>query len=143
MTKIHALNLTQYQLNARELDQQHDYFEQLIERLSKTLIQSNASIHRETIMIELNSFARFHFISEENLMKLANFPDYKAHKAQHRELLGALEKFESKLDTSQSKASVDNAFTFLIDWFGEHTATMDKLFFDFLMRQKLSGDNRE
>ncbi len=55
----------------------HHYFLNLINRLSDGLKMTTNPSRRSSLVAELNAYAHFHFISEENIMAKENYPDCK------------------------------------------------------------------
>ena len=64
-----------HKIGIEEVDLQHQYFLDLIKRLS-VILNSNVSAHLDTRLInEIIKYAEFHFQSEENLMVINDYPD--------------------------------------------------------------------
>jgi hemerythrin len=72
---------------------------------------------------EVIAYAKFHFLSEENLMYLTQYPEIKAHMEIHKTLLEQL--MEHKKGLSKSVYCLQDFVTFLVHWFIEHTQTED------------------
>ena len=120
-----------YEIGIAEVDQQHHYFMDLINRLSEEL-NEEGSIGRKYIIHELNSYVRFHFASEENMMRKARYPDLDTHIAHHHQLLDRLSGKEAQLEIINSKESAAEIIDFLTNWFLTHTNKEDRLFADYL-----------
>lgn len=73
---------------------------------------------------EVSLYAKFHFLSEENLMYLTHYPDLAKHSDCHRVLLKQLEIRRRKLQ--ETKHGLQEYVEFLVKWFIEHTQTIDK-----------------
>jgi hemerythrin len=63
-----------YETGVREIDLQHRFFMDLINRLHEELIGATDSDYRAALFEELSNYARFHFVSEENLMFKFGYP---------------------------------------------------------------------
>ena len=72
---------------------------------------------------EVIAYAEFHFLSEENLMYLTNYPELKSHEEIHKKLLKQLK--EQRKELSKSVHCLQDFVTFLVRWFIEHTQTED------------------
>ena len=76
------------------------------------------------LVSEVRHFVRFHFTSEENLMKETEYPLLAEHTAQHEALL-------VQLDSVAHKVAVRSEFPedmlyFLNDWLSEHISKHDQ-----------------
>ena len=66
--------------------------------------------HCSALIAELNAYARFHFISEENMMARAGYPDLEAHRKHHNEVSATYASIASVINASPSEISLaDNA----------------------------------
>ena len=124
-----------YELGIEDIDYQHHFFINLINRLSDELAATDSPEYRTAIVSELSAYARFHFISEENMMSRAGYPEIDAHKRHHRELLDQLSIKQTRLEMRQSEQEQQAILDFLVQWFFEHTTREDRLFADYLHRQ--------
>ena len=122
-----------FELGIPDIDYQHHYFFDLIKRLSDELITSNDSHYRSSILSELSSYARFHFISEENFMYKYEYPGMEYHKNLHLELLDKLSAKSNLIYAEDSEKHYCDIMTFLVDWFLGHTTTIDKDFANYIV----------
>lgn len=121
-----------YVLGVEDIDFQHRYFANLINRLAEELATCDDDPHRRALLNELNAYAAFHFISEENMMRRAGFPLLEQHRRHHRELIDELSAREGLLLLRNSPQAADDVMQFLIAWFTAHTTGEDRRFADFL-----------
>ena len=117
-----------YELGIDDIDFQHHFFLNLINRLSNELLSPDSRSHRASLIAELNAYARFHFISEENMMRRAGYPALDEHKKHHLELTDQLSRKESMLHITDSEKEAVAVVDFLVDWFINHTVYEDRLF---------------
>lgn len=108
-----------YEIGVKEIDLQHHYFIELINRIAEELKQPIPEKYKNRLLDELYKYAAFHFISEENLMLKHNFPGFDQHFQLHRELVNKLS-HHAYLDTA------DEFLGFLTGWFLNHTLKEDK-----------------
>ena len=127
---------TKYELGIEDIDYQHHFFFNLITRLANELKEANNLDYRARIISELNAYARFHFISEENMMIRSRYPGIEEHKILHFELIDQLSARQSMLMIEPLGKGDEVIVTFLIEWFFHHTMTIDRLFADYLHRKK-------
>lgn len=125
----------EYQLDIEAIDAQHHYFSELINRLADELEQSSHLGYQNALLNELKAYARFHFISEENLMFRAGYPQLDAHKQHHRELIDKLSSRVGKLQITSSDDSAERIIEFLVEWFVLHTIHEDMLFAEWQRNQ--------
>lgn len=121
-----------YRLGVDDIDFQHQYFANLINRIANELGTSDNEGDRRALLSELNAYATFHFISEENLMRRAGFPDLETHRRHHRELIDELNAREGLLLVRKSPEAADDVVRFLVAWFLAHTTGEDRKFAAFL-----------
>ena len=79
--------LPEYEIGIEDVDLQHHFFFNLINRLARELILTQDIQYRIDLINELNAYAKFHFMSEENMMRKSEYPDFLHHKFQHIDLL--------------------------------------------------------
>lgn len=138
MSHRHLEWKSDYVLGIEDIDFQHHFFLNLINRLSKEFEATDDLVYRAALLSELNAYVRFHFISEENMMRRADYPDFEAHRRHHRELIDILSYKENLLEINLSEKESEDIINFLVDWFFCHTACEDKLFADFLREKEIS-----
>ena len=126
----HILWGKRYELGVEEIDLQHHYFASLINRLMDELDGSDDAYQARLIQ-ELDAYAKFHFISEENLMDKAKYPGRFEHGRLHLALIDELNVWQMKF--AQGQASARDITEFLRDWFVKHTLTEDSHFAAFVL----------
>ncbi len=129
-----------YKLDIEIIDLQHQYFAGLINRLSQQLKQTDNLQYQAAMISELNAYARFHFISEENLMQQAGYPGLQQHKKLHHDLTDQLSVRESRLELHHGEAEAESIIDFLRDWFLRHTVEEDRKFADYFHGQNQPAD---
>lgn len=77
------------------------------------------------IVHEVEKFAEFHFLSEENLMIETGYPGFEGHRAQHNELMTLLREKVGKL--ASHREFPDELLDFLAIWLKDHIANHDQL----------------
>lgn len=112
-----------YVIGIPDVDFQHKYFLELIkryyERVTATMPQELISSHLDEIIL----YARFHFCSEENIMKIYDYPEYENHNRLHVELI---QKLTDEINLYEIKElSGKEIVQFLVGWFLNHTVGED------------------
>lgn len=126
---------SEFELGVEEIDLQHHYFLTLINRLYHAL-QSDGDRERQVALLkELNAYVKFHFISEENMMRFSHYDRFTEHQRHHYELIDQLNVREAGLNTRYDRDEAEKVVEFLVHWFKEHTTGEDKQFSEFLHRQ--------
>lgn len=122
-----------FELGIEDIDFQHHFFLNLINRLASEFesFEKNAD-YKAALISELNAYARFHFISEENMMVKYNYPGLKEHREHHRNLIDQLSAKEVLFLKKKSTSANEEIIHFLIDWFINHTSVEDRLFADYI-----------
>ena len=91
------------------------------------------------LLKELNAYVKFHFISEENMMRFAGYDLLSEHQRHHYELIDQLNAKESGLNVRYNADEAHAVVDFLVHWFTAHTTGEDKQFAEFLHRQNDSA----
>ena len=113
-----------FETGVEEIDLQHHYFADLINRLSRLLSSTDDKAFEARLLNELIKYAQFHFVSEENLMYLMHYEGLQEHKKLHFDLLNML---NAKIGMFQQEmVGSDEVVGFLQEWFVMHTLVEDK-----------------
>lgn len=108
-----------YETGVDRIDFEHKIFLELLNSF-KFAIDRTTNKHELTrLIIEIEKYAEFHFISEENFMQRIHYPELKDHRIEHFELL---EKFNI---AKNSNCNFDDFYSFLKEWFIQHTFEED------------------
>ena len=112
------------------IDHEHQVFLDLIKNASLADEEDAPKERILRLLEEVRKYADFHFFSEENIMLDTGYPDYDAHRQEHRRLLAHLDDqvFRYHAGVSPLSALVE----FLFEWFALHTTRTDKRFAQFL-----------
>jgi hemerythrin len=118
-----------YETGVEDVDLQHHYFINLVNRIGKDLYRHTDQDHRARLINELIHYAQFHFASEENIAySLGRNTGLDKHRARHSEILIDLR--QKATDMLGGGSSVDDFLTFLYNWFAGHTVYEDRPFFN-------------
>lgn len=113
-----------FETGVEEIDLQHHYFVDLINRLSRLLPRTEDRAYQARLLSELIKYAQFHFVSEENIMYSIGYEGLEQHKNLHFDLLNIL---NAKIGMfQQDMAEADEVIGFLREWFVMHTLAEDK-----------------
>lgn len=112
-----------YETNNKTVDLQHKYFLDLMNRLYDELAETSDKIYQERLLDEIICYAKFHFISEENIL-LKHLPEnFERQKRLHEILINEL---SSKIQSMRSgDLHPREIVQFVVEWFYMHTITED------------------
>ena len=108
---------------------QHQVLRVLFERIlyeAEHLESSQAYIN---VLCELKMFLRFHFCSEENMMRTLDYGALEEHEAEHRKLLELLINHEMRL--SKSTDNLKPQLQQIMDAIEQHRHSQDDRFIEF------------
>lgn len=112
----------QFYVGVEGIDVEH---KNLITCLNKLIVAQHMD---KSIVLKLADevllYAKFHFLSEENLMCLLHYPDMNAHCQEHKTVIKTLENKRGHLDESLNY--LQDFVEYLVHWFIEHTQTTDR-----------------
>lgn len=138
MNSLHYGWKSSYQLGIDDIDFQHYFFINLLNRLANCIEKSNDHHYKQSLISELNAFARFHFTSEENMMSSSGYPGLEEHREEHRNLIDQLSAKEMLFLKNKSNEAVGDIISFLFQWFLQHSNSEDQLFADYLKQNDLT-----
>ncbi len=135
-----------YLINVKEIDAQHMYFVFLIDKVKKHIDSAQSKSAIKNLLHEIGLYARFHFFSEENLMREYSYPEIDRQIKEHEDLIDKLSATSSKLQLAMvgnydadNWATMQEIYQFLVDWFESHTIVHDKSMGHFLNKVMETG----
>ncbi|MCW8884590.1 MAG: hemerythrin family protein [Motiliproteus sp.] len=109
-----------FALGHKKIDFEHQIFLELLKSVSD-LPADSEKIPRT--LQEVEKYAEFHFLSEENLMIDINYSRLAEHEQEHKRLLAALQDNVHKLN--DGVINLEDVIEFLFEWFALHTTRCD------------------
>ena len=116
-----------FEIGQMDVDLQHHFFVNLINRIEQTLHNVVEPEHRLRLLRELYKYTEFHFLSEENIALSLGLQGVQEHKERHQELLEQLDRRIE--ETASGKAEEAQLIGFLGQWFCGHTYYEDSRLF--------------
>lgn len=113
-----------YLIGIDRIDFEHETFFGLVSDFEKARIKNSDKKILLGVLDEIALYARFHFRSEENVMKALGYPDLEAHEQKHLQLVEDLS--NKILGITLGSITAEEVQNFLVDWFLCHTANEDK-----------------
>ena len=114
----------EYIINVAVIDDQHQRLAELVSRSQKTFESNGCGNELRIELQELLVFLRLHFATEEELMLKYDYPDYLAHRFEHKMVLRQL---QSLLDRVVDRAGVpfEGEVCLSDDWVTQHLLRSD------------------
>jgi len=113
------------------IDDQHKKLVSIINKLYDAMKDRKGSEILGDVLSELIDYTKYHFTTEETLMKDNAYPDYQTHKSSHSQFVERVMDIELELKAGKIALSVQ-VFQFLIDWLDKHVQEEDNKYAPFL-----------
>lgn len=113
-----------YNVNVAVMDSQHRRLAELVYQLHIALSSGQPREEVRGTLSELIAFTRLHFATEEELMLKYEYPDYPAHLAEHKLVLGQMNKLADSMQVN-SAISFNAEADISDDWVGKHLLERD------------------
>lgn len=124
-----------YQIGVEEIDAQHKRLLKIMQSAFALKDQDLSAPPLQKNLRELEKYAKFHFKSEEMLMKIYSYPGYEEQKAEHKKIMADLKARISQVTTENDISSL---LYFLIEWFVGHTREQDRIMGAFINEARRS-----
>jgi len=122
-----------YAVGVKEIDDQHKYFIDLINRANALLEKKCNNDAAEEVVKDLEAYARKHFDTEENFLKSIKYDKLLEHEIEHLRLI---EKTNLLYDgVLTGNVNIAKVVEFLEDWLEHHLLTFDKQYADFIKKK--------
>ena len=108
-----------FETGIKRIDFEHQVFLELINSFKIAFENGQKKFELDSIVRELEKYAEFHFISEENFMRRINYPEFNEHQSRHFDLL---EEFNI---AKHNETDYLKFIEFLYSWFVNHTIGED------------------
>ncbi len=119
-----------YLLGDQIIDNEHQIFAHLINKLIMAVNDKKSNKYLERLVLEVQKYGEFHFVSEENYMMDIGYYDLQEHQKQHVLLIEKFSRSQSYIELGEK--TYEDFIFFLIDWFRHHTINQDKKIVDFI-----------
>lgn len=114
-----------YKVGIREIDEQHKKLFSLMRELHEAATVGKARTIVEKVLTGVVAYTKMHFGTEENLMRVHEYPDYLKHKRMHDELVKQANELLEKCKANALSISVE-VLQFLNSWIAHHISETDK-----------------
>lgn len=120
-----------YATGIHSMDVQHQKLIELINALYKELRKEESKESLEEVLAEMTKYAEMHLQTEEEILDKNGYPDFANHIAIHQSYRDKLTALLAE-STKEHKATVENTYAFLRQWWMKHIVTEDKKYGEFL-----------
>jgi hemerythrin-like metal-binding protein len=110
-----------------EIDRQHQKLLELFNALEDALGRGDAARMVRPLLAELVSYSKYHFSTEQNLMRLHRCPGTDEHVAAHDEFTAKIHRLEQVLEAEGGEAAALEISRFLRGWIVKHVIVADRL----------------
>ena len=121
-------------LDHPEMDADHQQLVLLVNELDYAIGHSRPVETTRRTLDDLTAFAGRHFCHEERLMRQSAYPDFRAHKRSHDQLIRDLRLLIREIDAGTRRLD-DHTVAWLKTWVGAHIRTEDRALATFLAEQ--------
>ncbi|QSA96711.1 bacteriohemerythrin [Methylococcus sp. EFPC2] len=112
-----------YEIGNELIDKEHQVFVELIRNVAYSIEDDAESDYIVRLLTEVEKYAEFHFLSEENIMISCRYPERERHRQLHLQLSRRLRDHIEAYQRGESEAVA--VLEFLMDWFAQHTVRED------------------
>jgi hemerythrin len=118
-----------------EIDRQHRTLLDLFNSLEGGLSAGVAARALRRLFVELQSYTRYHFQGEENLMLVAGWSGRQEHVELHAEFAARVDELDRLLDRDGAKETALEGSRFLRRWILRHIVVADRLAYATMQRE--------
>jgi len=127
----------EYSVGIRSIDGQHQNLFRLAGELHSAMAggQGKAAIFKT--LGRLVQYTEVHFAQEERLMRLHDYPDLAAHKAQHDALARQVRQFQADFEAGRVLVTIQ-LLQFLKNWLENHIKGSDQKYAPYLAAREVA-----
>jgi len=122
----------------QEVDDEHQNLVAVLNQLEEAMRTGKGTRVMGEILAKLIDYTQIHFENEEKFMAECEYPKFKLHQAQHRQLVEKVEKFQSKFQKT-GKRITKEMMEFLTYWLTNHILVDDMTFAKFYNEAKVGS----
>jgi len=124
---------SKFEIGHQRIDSEHQIFLGLIVDLDKAVEAGDSRERLLRMVHEIEAYARFHFVSEENIMIDIAYPELDSHRSKHRLLLASMK--DKAYEFARRTTDAETIVTFTFEWFALHTTQVDKKIATFIAQR--------
>ncbi len=127
MTKKFIEWSNQLSVGLEEIDEQHKMLAGMVNEMHEAIQEHHAAEVVRGILDRLASYTQTHFLVEESLMRILNYPRYEEHKKEHDALIFQVKELQQKLDDGKVSINFELMY-FLKVWLTKHIMESDRAY---------------
>lgn len=116
-----------YSVGIQAIDEQHRMLIGLINQLHLAIVEHHGGATACDVLDRVTEYTRYHFMLEERLMRLSNYPDYEAHRQQHKAMIDGVQLLRHRCYDESQPIAFDLLYL-LKKWLSGHINQSDKHF---------------
>lgn len=117
----------EYSVGIDDIDKDHKKLINLLNQFNTAYDYAMSESYEREALNDLVDYTKYHFEREEALLKANNYPDYDAHKEQHRLMIEQVNGFVALYNAEGHKA-MSEISEFLSSWLINHIQGSDKAY---------------
>jgi hemerythrin len=121
-----------FALGLPAVDEEHRHFFDILNRCARAAADGAAPRDLAAVLSELDTYARFHFQSEEAELERVGYPELELQRAEHRRFEAEL----ARLAVADS-TSILQALGFARDWMLQHILGTDRRFVPWITKERI------
>ncbi len=127
----------EYSIDLPEVDDQHKGLFACINHLWRAEMEGKSQEMVGQLLEQLHNYTHSHFIAEEALMRMGDYPELEGHIQQHRMFVHKIE--SAGRDLRRGKRIDLDLLSFLNEWLITHIKVIDHQYADYLRRHQRKG----
>jgi hemerythrin len=120
-----------YSVKVDEIDNQHKKLIDLINQMFDAMKAGKGKEVMGDVLSELVEYTKYHFATEEGLLRQAGYPELKEHHMIHEELTRRTNNLKTEFDKGNDPVTMD-VMLFLSNWLNVHILEVDKRYVEYL-----------
>jgi hemerythrin len=119
------------------IDIQHHRLVELVNEFHAQVLRST-TLEEERVfsgrfLMELRTYAKFHFAAEEMMLKEQQYPDLIPHQAEHKNFIKEIERLEARFGLNEPAMAVD-VLLLARDWIIHHVGQTDRAYIGYIKK---------
>lgn len=123
-----------YSVHIKQLDEQHKKLFQIVNALYDAMKNGKGNDVLAGVFDELINYTKLHFSTEENLLKIHNYPNLTAHKMEHERLVNQVLDLQKQFMDGGAALSI-KVSNFLKEWLMNHIKKSDIAYSKYLKQK--------
>lgn len=122
----------EYSVGIEAIDKDHRKLLNLINQFQTAVLYRTGREFEQEAFDALVDYTRTHFRREEDLMEEHGYPDFEAHREQHRKMIAQVEAYMVQYAGEGRQVPLERAVVFLQDWLIKHINGTDQEYSGYL-----------